>query len=123
MSKVVFVPGFMQRGDAWAQVAGRVGERYPSVRLDHSKHTAEGRIAEIARAVRPVDALVGYSLGGRLSLHAVISGLRPKSLVLVSCSAGIEDPQARAERRRSDLELADWMERSAIDEIVVRSEL
>ena len=117
---VVFVPGFMQHGEAWAEVAARVGERYPSVCLEHSTHTASGRIEEIGRAVGPDDVLVGYSLGGRLALHAAIAGVRPKSLVLVSCNAGIEDSRARAERRESDRVLADWMAGATIEEIVER---
>ena len=39
---VVFVPGFMQRGDAWAPVAELLPERYPSVLLDHARAHLRG---------------------------------------------------------------------------------
>ena len=47
---MLFIPGFMQRGDAWRPVAELLPERYPSVLLDHAEHTFEGRLAEIAAA-------------------------------------------------------------------------
>jgi len=47
---VLFIPGFMQRGDAWRPVAELLPERYPSTLLDHGQHTLEGRLREIAEA-------------------------------------------------------------------------
>ena len=44
---VLFIPGFMQRGDAWRPVAELLPERYPSTMLDHSEHSFEGRLREI----------------------------------------------------------------------------
>ena len=49
-SDVVFVPGFMQPGDAWAAVAERLAQRYSSTLLDHAQHSFEGRLDEIAAA-------------------------------------------------------------------------
>ena len=74
---MVFVPGFMQPGDAWAAVAERLPERYPSVLLDHREHTYEGRLAEIAAAGAGRPVLCGYSLGGRLALAR--RAARPRS--------------------------------------------
>ena len=68
---IVFVPGFMQPGAAWAAVAERLPERYPSVLLEHSEHTFEGRLAEIAEAGEGA-VVCGYSLGGRLALRAAM---------------------------------------------------
>jgi 2-succinyl-6-hydroxy-2,4-cyclohexadiene-1-carboxylate synthase len=42
--------------------------------------------------------------------------------VLVGTSAGIEDPQARAQRRAADDELADWVETHTIEEFAERWE-
>ena len=47
-TRVLFVPGFMQPGSAWAPVAALLPERYPSTLLDHREHSFEGRLAEIA---------------------------------------------------------------------------
>src|SRR3954451_17063690 len=67
---VLFIPGFMQRGDAWRPVAELLPERYPSRLLDHGEHTLDGRIREILDAGATV--LAGYSLGGRLALRAAL---------------------------------------------------
>ncbi|MDQ4049431.1 MAG: alpha/beta fold hydrolase [Actinomycetota bacterium] len=115
---VVFIPGFMQPGTAWAPVADLLPERYPSVLLEHAEHTFEGRLREISTAGEGA-VLAGYSLGGRLALHAALrdSG-RYAGLVTVGASAGIEAPGARAERAAADARLAGWMETQPIEQIV-----
>jgi 2-succinyl-6-hydroxy-2,4-cyclohexadiene-1-carboxylate synthase len=115
---VVCIPGFMQPAEAWAPVAGRLPERYPSVLLEHEEHTFEGRLAEIA-ALGEGAVLCGYSLGGRLALHAALREPgRYASLVTVGSSAGIEAPAARAACAEADERLAAWMETQSIEQIV-----
>jgi 2-succinyl-6-hydroxy-2,4-cyclohexadiene-1-carboxylate synthase len=115
---VVFVPGFMQPGEAWAPVAGRLPERYPSVLLEHSQHSFEGRLREIAAAGDGA-VLFGYSLGGRLALRAALRDPdRYAALVTVGASAGIEAPATRAARAEADQKLAGWMETQPIEQIV-----
>lgn len=117
-SRVVFIPGFMQPGDAWRPVADRLGQRYSSVLLDHREHTYEGRLDEIAEAGEGA-ALVGYSLGGRLALHAALREPdRYRALVTVGASAGIEDVAERTARLQADEKLAAWMEIASIADIV-----
>jgi 2-succinyl-6-hydroxy-2,4-cyclohexadiene-1-carboxylate synthase len=116
--RVVFVPGFMQRGSAWAPVADLLGERYPSVLLDHREHYFDGRLRELAEAGQG-SVLCGYSLGGRLALHAVLR--EPEhyaGLVTVGASAGIEDPGARSKRGDADERLAVWLDAAAIEDVV-----
>jgi 2-succinyl-6-hydroxy-2,4-cyclohexadiene-1-carboxylate synthase len=48
------------------------------------------------------DTLLGYSLGGRLALHALLAGANYKRAILVSAGLGIEDEDVRAARRESD---------------------
>jgi len=120
---VAFLPGFAQRAEAWASVADRVGQKYRSLAIDFSTWTFDGRLREIADRVDDGDVVVGYSMGGRLALAAALR--RPGKfggLVLVGTSAGIEDPEARAERRLADDELADWIERHTIEEFAERWE-
>jgi pimeloyl-ACP methyl ester carboxylesterase len=106
---LAFVPGFMQRGDAWAAVADRLGESYPSVLLDRADEQP-----------RPGLVPVGYSMGGRILLHAALAEpARWPALVLVGVSAGVDDP---AGRRAADEELAGWIERTPIEEVVARWE-
>jgi 2-succinyl-6-hydroxy-2,4-cyclohexadiene-1-carboxylate synthase len=116
--RVVFVPGFMQRGSAWAPVADLLGERYPSTLLDHREHDLEGRVREIAAAGQGA-VLCGYSLGGRLALRAVLrEPARYAGLVTIGASAGIEDPEERVSRRDADERLASWMEGASIEDVV-----
>ncbi len=117
---VVLVPGFMQGPASWAQVSARIGRRYRPLALDHRAHDLEGRLAEIEAAAAPGAALVGYSLGGRLALHAALRADRGRfgALVVVGTTAGIADPVERGERREADERLADWMAARAIEEVV-----
>jgi 2-succinyl-6-hydroxy-2,4-cyclohexadiene-1-carboxylate synthase len=115
---VLFIPGFMQPAQAWAKVAQQLPESYPSHLLDHVEHTFEGRLREIASAGEGA-VLCGYSMGGRLALHACFRDPgRYSGLVMVGAAAGIEAPGARAARAEADEKLASWMETQPIEEIV-----
>ena len=121
--EVAFVPGFMQRADVWRAVAERLPTRYRSTCLDPRAATFEGRLREIERATEPGAVLVGYSLGGRLALHAALRApKRYSALVLVGASAGIEDESTRRKRRAADEELAGWIEAHPIAKVVARWE-
>jgi 2-succinyl-6-hydroxy-2,4-cyclohexadiene-1-carboxylate synthase len=64
--------------------------------------------------------LVGYSMGGRIALHAALREPdRFQALALIGVSAGVDD---REERRRGDEALAAWIEQHTIDEVVERWE-
>jgi 2-succinyl-6-hydroxy-2,4-cyclohexadiene-1-carboxylate synthase len=116
---VTFVPGFMQRGEAWGPVASRLAERYRVRCLDFTTWTFDERLAEMPTG----GAVVGYSMGGRLALHAALrEPKRYAALVLVGVSAGIEDRHRREDRRRSDESLAEWIEQQSIKEVVERWE-
>jgi 2-succinyl-6-hydroxy-2,4-cyclohexadiene-1-carboxylate synthase len=115
---VLFIPGFMQRGDAWRPVAELLPERYPSTLLEHRTHDLEGRLREIAEAGES-HLLVGYSLGGRLALRAALRDPRRYlGLVTVSATAGVEEPAARRARAEADARLAAWMDTAAIEQVV-----
>jgi 2-succinyl-6-hydroxy-2,4-cyclohexadiene-1-carboxylate synthase len=116
--EVVFLPGFMQHADTWSPIAAAVAERYPVRLVDFETWTFEERIAEIRGEGCVV---VGYSMGGRLALHAALRDAFA-GLVVVGASAGIDDADQRRRRREADAELADWIEAHAIDEVVGRWE-
>lgn len=122
---MLFIPGFMQRGDAWRPVAELLPERYPSRLLDHAQHSFEGRMREIAEAAAGSAAggsghvLAGYSLGGRLALRAALRS--PESftaIVLVGATAGLEEGPMRVARAEADEKLASWIEAMPIEDIV-----
>jgi 2-succinyl-6-hydroxy-2,4-cyclohexadiene-1-carboxylate synthase len=114
---VLFIPGFMQRGDAWRPVAELLPERYPSTMLDHSEHSFEGRLREIEQS--GAEVLVGYSLGGRLALRAALRSPDSYSaVVVVGSTAGIDEGPLRVARAEADEKLASWMEAMPIEDIV-----
>jgi len=58
-----------------------------------------------------IGTYVGYSMGGRVSLHAALT--HPDAvqrLILIGATAGIDDPGNREARRRADERLADHIE-------------
>ena len=114
---VLFIPGFMQRGDAWRPVAELLPERYPSTMLDHSEHSFEGRLREIEQS--GADVLVGYSLGGRLALRAALRSPGSfRAVVTVGATAGIDEGPLRVARAEADEKLASWIETASMEDVV-----
>lgn len=62
------------------------------------------------------DVLLGYSMGGRLALRAMLDGARYKRAVIVSAGLGIESEEERVARREADqswasrFETEEWSE-------------
>jgi len=123
---VVLLHGFAGTRHGWDLVAGRLRpERYRPLALDLRGHGD-------ARDVRPIDfaactadvaaaaperfVLCGYSMGGRVALHAAAGlGDRVRRLVLIGASPGIADAAERAARAASDAALADRIEAIGIE--------
>jgi 2-succinyl-6-hydroxy-2,4-cyclohexadiene-1-carboxylate synthase len=72
-------------------------------------------VGSVAESLPNQPALLGYSQGGRIALALALDrpGLFDR-LVLVSASAGIEDPTAAAHRRSADAALANHIEELGI---------
>lgn len=119
MPEVVFLPGFMQHADTWSPIAAAIRERYPVRLLEFATWTFEGRLGEI-RAVGEGGVLVGYSMGGRLALHAAVRWPDAfAGLAVLGASGGVADPDGR---RRADEELARWIETHPIEDVVAHWE-
>jgi 2-succinyl-6-hydroxy-2,4-cyclohexadiene-1-carboxylate synthase len=129
---VVLLHGFSGTAHAWDGVSERLEhERYLPLALDLPGHGGQGHApapitfeacvqSVLARAPERF-ALCGYSLGGRVALHVALAAPgRVSRLVLVSASAGIEDPQERAARRRSDERLAQELEHEPFERFIER---
>jgi 2-succinyl-6-hydroxy-2,4-cyclohexadiene-1-carboxylate synthase len=125
---LVLLHGFTQTGRSWQPVRDALAGRYRSVAPDLPGHGdfAERRPASFAacdaylRAVSgaPV-TVVGYSMGGRIALHAALSlGRMLSRLVLIGASPGLADPPERAARRAADDALADRIEAIGIEAFV-----
>jgi 2-succinyl-6-hydroxy-2,4-cyclohexadiene-1-carboxylate synthase len=80
-----------------------------------------GAIDLVARTAPERFVLCGYSMGGRVALHvAAALENRVSRLVLVSTSAGTDDPAARAERLAADETLAGQIERGSVEAFIAR---
>jgi 2-succinyl-6-hydroxy-2,4-cyclohexadiene-1-carboxylate synthase len=123
---VVLIHGFTQTLRSWDVVAGRLAGHHEVLTIDAPGHGEAGDWeADLWSGARGIgDAAgratyVGYSMGGRLALHLALA--RPDlvaGLVLISTSAGIDDPGQRAQRRRSDEALARRLETQGVDAFV-----
>jgi 2-succinyl-6-hydroxy-2,4-cyclohexadiene-1-carboxylate synthase len=119
---VVLLHGFSGTRRAWDGVAERLHpERYLPWALDLPGHgdaadspapiTFAGCVEHVLARSPERFVLGGYSLGGRVALHVALAAPRRVTrLVLVSTTAGIENPAERAERSASDHRLADELE-------------
>jgi len=129
---VVLLHGFGGTRRAWDGVIAALDrERYRPLALDlpgHGEAAGAARAITFAGCVAHVLAhsparftLCGYSLGGRVALHVALAAPeRVRRLVLVSASAGIEDPHERAARRLADERLADDLETIPFERFVER---
>ena len=122
---VVLLHGFTHTGASWDPVVSALGERYRALAIDIRGHgSASGRepvalegVLEDLAAVAPGRfTLVGYSMGGRIALHAALAlPERIERLVLIGASPGIADPAEREARLRDDERLAGEIESMSIE--------
>jgi 2-succinyl-6-hydroxy-2,4-cyclohexadiene-1-carboxylate synthase len=123
---LMLLHGFTHTGASWNRVRAELAERYRPLALDIRGHG-------VASAREPVDldgvlddlraagpgrfALAGYSMGGRIALHAALAmPERIKRLVLIGASPGLPTPSEREQRRRADEALAERVERMTIEQ-------
>jgi 2-succinyl-6-hydroxy-2,4-cyclohexadiene-1-carboxylate synthase len=127
---VVLLHGFSGTRRAWDGVIAALDrERYRPLAPDLPGHgenadaerpiTFAGCVSAVLAAAPERFALCGYSMGGRIALHVALAAPeRVSYLVLVSSTAGIEDPALRAARCESDRALARRLERIPFEEFI-----
>jgi 2-succinyl-6-hydroxy-2,4-cyclohexadiene-1-carboxylate synthase len=127
---VVLIHGFTQSGAAWGTITDRVAAAgHQTIAVDAPGHGGSATVEAdlpagadlmvgVAADAGPA-AWLGYSMGGRFALHAALRHPEAMSrLVLVSTSAGIDDPDERAARRASDEALAERVETEGVEAFV-----
>jgi 2-succinyl-6-hydroxy-2,4-cyclohexadiene-1-carboxylate synthase len=78
-------------------------------------------VERVLVAAPPRFTLCGYSLGGRVALHVALAAPeRIGRLVLVSCTAGIDDDAERTARCEADRALAEELERAPFERFMDR---
>lgn len=127
--RIVLAHGFTQSARSWDTftplLRGRLADA-DIVAVDMPGHgtSAEvradlwgsaGRLTEIGGPA----TYVGYSMGGRVALHAALAHPQlVQRLVLIGATAGIEDPVERLARRQADETLADHIETVGVEAFV-----
>jgi 2-succinyl-6-hydroxy-2,4-cyclohexadiene-1-carboxylate synthase len=120
--RVVLAHGFTQTARSWQEFEALLRTELPgleTVAVDLPGHgdappPADADLWSSAR--RLVDAggiatYVGYSMGGRVALHAALAAPGVvRGLVLIGATAGIDDPDERQARIDADERLADHIE-------------
>jgi len=121
---LVLLHGFTQTRQSWRRTIAELGGRRRALAPDLPGHgNAAARPASFAACTGYVRALggerfalAGYSMGGRIALHAALAlGDRLDRLVLIGASPGIADEAERTARRAADDALADRVEAIGVE--------
>lgn len=125
---ILFVHGFMGKGKIWQPVINNLSDRLYSTAVDlpgHGKTMADLRsldfevlsdalIAFLDDLGLSNPVMVGYSLGGRISLYTALKYPdKFRALVIESASPGIEDAVEREQRLNHDREIAEKLRHSS----------
>ena len=121
--RLVLVHGFAQNRNCWGPVATDLARDHEVVRVDAPGH---GRSSQFYAGLRTGARLIadqggqatyiGYSMGARFVLHLALANPElVQRLVLIGGTAGIDDPGARAERKRNDEAMATRLEREGLE--------
>ena len=123
---LVLLHGFTHTGRSWDPVIAALDESYLAFAPDLRGHgqagdrepaSLEAVIDDLASIAAPNYTLAGYSMGGRIALHAALAlPDRVARLVLIGASPGIANASEREARRRADARLADETESEAIEQ-------
>jgi 2-succinyl-6-hydroxy-2,4-cyclohexadiene-1-carboxylate synthase len=120
--RFVLAHGFTQTGRSWATFERLLRQRLGDVEtlaVDLPGHgdalpPSDANLwasAERLVTVGGAGTYVGYSMGGRVALHAALASPElVHRLVLIGATAGIEDPEERRARREADDRLANHIQ-------------
>jgi 2-succinyl-6-hydroxy-2,4-cyclohexadiene-1-carboxylate synthase len=114
-ARVALLHGFTQTKNAWDPVISLLGSDFHTISFDAPGHGDAAMLpfncSEAAEAVNNIAGeatYVGYSLGGRIMLHAALQFPEEvERLVLISASPGIQDHAERDARIAADSDLAE----------------
>jgi 2-succinyl-6-hydroxy-2,4-cyclohexadiene-1-carboxylate synthase len=120
---VVLLHGFTQTARCWGPFGAALARHHRTLAVDlpgHGGATAVradlSRSGDLAVAAAGPAVYLGYSMGGRVALHAALR--HPSSvrgLVLIGATAGLDSPAERAARRDADERLAGRISGTGVD--------
>ena len=125
---MALVHGFTQTRRCWGPVADDLAADHEIVAVDAPGHGRSSHVradlwesAQLLAAVGGDATYLGYSMGGRLCLHLALAvPEHVRALVLVSATAGIDDPTQRARRRDEDEHRARRLEAEGLEPFLER---
>lgn len=134
-SPIIFLHGFLGCREDWLECAQVLSDSHYLVMPDlpgcgkNTHRTLEERLdfdlisTELAAFVKKHDLgeynLLGYSMGGRIALHATLHNfVTPKALIIESGSAGIEDKNERSKRVSVDTQRAQDIEAGGLEKFL-----
>jgi 2-succinyl-6-hydroxy-2,4-cyclohexadiene-1-carboxylate synthase len=114
----VLAHGFTQTGRVWGTLDHDLARDHEVVTVDMPGHGRSSDVratlvdgALLLGRVGGPAAYLGYSMGARFCLHLALACPQAvRSLVLISATAGIDDPDERRARRAADAALADRLD-------------
>ena len=128
-TRIALLHGFTQTGRSWGTVAAALtAAGHEVVTVDMPGHGGSGAVradlptsADLVTTAAGRAVYVGYSMGGRVALHAALRApALVRGLVLIGATAGIDDEAERATRRAADEVLAADLERDGLDVFLTR---
>jgi 2-succinyl-6-hydroxy-2,4-cyclohexadiene-1-carboxylate synthase len=127
---LVLLHGFTHTGASWNRVVAALGESYRPLAPDIRGHASAAELTPVSlkAVIDDLDALaparfdlVGYSMGGRIALHAALAlPDRLERLILLGASPGLAEADQRAARRLADERLAEEIEGASIEAFAER---
>ena len=113
--RLVLAHGFTQNGHCWGRFAELLAKHFEVVLVDAPGHGEsfhdDADLSEAGRLILEAggDAhYLGYSMGGRMALHAALEPATPmRSLTLIGATGGLDDPAEQAARSVADEVLAE----------------
>lgn len=126
-SRLVLAHGFTQTARSWDLVRTLLAERnLVADAVDLPGHGSAAALradlyqsADHLVAAGGTATYVGYSMGGRVALHAALRHpAHVERLVLIGATAGLDDAGERAQRRMADEQLADHLLDVGIEQFI-----
>ncbi len=134
-NNVVLIHGFTGSTKDWEPIIPHLSKKFNYYSIDiighgnsdsppQEKYYTQASIVELLnKIIKEVISgkfiLVGYSMGGRVSVsYAVNYPDKIEGLILESTSAGIEDNEERNIRKQSDEELSKFIEKHSVEEFI-----
>lgn len=114
--------GFTQNLQCWGSLAENLAFDHEVLLVDCPGHgesvhddASLWEAAELLLEVGGNATYLGYSMGGRMALHAALAAPSNVSrLIMIGATAGIDDGVERVQRRERDAELADRLIRGGL---------